>query len=89
MFTFKTSRYAPGYKLVYIHTNLHHIFRLVKDSFLSEIVSKQQHRHAEIYHKGNIIVKHLMRVLFLPTKTLICYNKRKHNVIFELHTEKL
>ena len=56
---------------------------------MSEIVSKQQHRHAEIYHKGNIIVKRLMRVLFLPTKTLICYNKRKHNVIFELHTEKL
>ena len=28
-----------------------------------------------------------MRVLFLPTKTLICYNKRKHNVICELHTE--
>ena len=29
-----------------------------------------------------------MRVLFLPTKTLICCNKRKHNVIFELHSEK-
>ena len=29
-----------------------------------------------------------MRVLFLPTKTLICCNKRKHNVIFELQSEK-
>ena len=29
-----------------------------------------------------------MRVLFLPTKTLICCNKRNHNVIFELHSEK-
>ena len=29
-----------------------------------------------------------MGVLFLPTKTLICCNKRKHNVSFELHSEK-
>ena len=29
-----------------------------------------------------------MRVLFLPKKTLICCNKRKHNVIFELHSAK-
>ena len=31
-----------------------------------------------------------MRVLliFLPAKTLNCCDKRKHNVIFELHTEK-
>ena len=30
-----------------------------------------------------------MIVLFLPIKkTLICCNKRKHNVIFELHSEE-
>ena len=29
-----------------------------------------------------------MRVLFLPTKTITCCIKRKHNVIFELHSEK-
>ena len=29
-----------------------------------------------------------MRVLFLPTKTLIYCTKRKHNVNFELHSEK-
>ena len=29
-----------------------------------------------------------MRVLFLPTKTITCCKKRKHNVIFELHSEK-
>ena len=29
-----------------------------------------------------------MRVLFLRKKSLICSNKRKHNVIFELHSEK-
>ena len=29
-----------------------------------------------------------MGVLFLPKKSLICCNKRKHNVIFELHSEK-
>ena len=29
-----------------------------------------------------------MRVLLLPKITLICCNKGKHNVIFELHSEK-
>ena len=29
-----------------------------------------------------------MRVLFPPTKTLIYCTKRKHNVNFELHSEK-
>ena len=29
-----------------------------------------------------------MRVLFLPTKTITCCKKRKHDVIFELHSEK-
>ena len=69
------------------------LFWLVKDTFLSEIVSnntinptwrvfEKVHQHNRIYHGDNITVKRLIRVSFLPTKTLICCNKRNHNFIF-------
>ena len=53
MCTSSKSHATPLVRSWFIYTSLRDIFRLVKDSFLSEIVSKQQHRHAEIYHRGN------------------------------------